>query len=78
MKNLRGFKREILRCAQNDKNSLLIAHWYNTQINDIWVRMVECAQTLKIDFLENFVVLFILIGVHAFMNWGDLTVKLRR
>ncbi|MBU4355925.1 MAG: hypothetical protein KJ822_11340, partial [Proteobacteria bacterium] len=23
-----GFKGEILRCAQNDKNSLLIAHWY--------------------------------------------------
>jgi hypothetical protein len=26
VKNLGGFKREILRCAQNDKNSLLIAH----------------------------------------------------
>ena len=31
MKNLGGFKREILRCAQNDKNSLLIAHWYKNQ-----------------------------------------------
>jgi hypothetical protein len=26
VKNLGGFKAEILRCAQNDKKSLLIAH----------------------------------------------------
>ena len=28
MKNLGGFKREILRGAQIDNNSLLLAHWY--------------------------------------------------
>jgi hypothetical protein len=28
VKNLGGFKREILRCAQNDKKSLLMALWY--------------------------------------------------
>ena len=32
MKNLGGLKREILRYAQNDKNGLLIAHWY--PVND--------------------------------------------
>jgi hypothetical protein len=28
VKNLGGFKREILRCPQNDKKSLLIANLY--------------------------------------------------
>jgi hypothetical protein len=28
VKNLGGIKREILRGVQNDKKSLLIAHWY--------------------------------------------------
>jgi hypothetical protein len=28
VKNLGGLKKEILRCAQNDKKSLLIAYWY--------------------------------------------------
>ena len=30
VKNFGGFKREILRCPQNDKNSLLIAHGYKS------------------------------------------------
>ena len=30
MKNLGSLRREILRGAQNDKNSLLMAHWYET------------------------------------------------
>ena len=30
MKNLGELKKEILRCAQNDKKSLLIALWYQT------------------------------------------------
>ena len=33
MKNLDGCKREILRCAQNDKNSPLIAHCYKSLDN---------------------------------------------
>jgi tetratricopeptide (TPR) repeat protein len=28
VKNLGAFKREILRCTQNDKKGLLIAHWF--------------------------------------------------
>jgi len=32
VKNLGGFKGEILRGAQNDKNSLLIAHWYKISL----------------------------------------------
>lgn len=41
-----------------------------TQINDIWMRMIEYAQILC--FFENFVVLRIPIGVIAFKNWSDL------
>jgi hypothetical protein len=28
VKNLGGYKGEILRCTQNDKNCRLTAHWY--------------------------------------------------
>jgi hypothetical protein len=28
VKNLGGFKGEILRCTQNDNKSFLIGHWY--------------------------------------------------
>jgi hypothetical protein len=37
VKNLGGYKAAILRGAQNDKNSLLIAHWYkNRQLERIY------------------------------------------
>jgi len=35
VKNLSGFKGEILRCAQNDKNSLLIAPWYHNRHHEL-------------------------------------------
>jgi hypothetical protein len=35
VKNLGGFKGEILRCGQKDKNSLLIARWYEVCPGDL-------------------------------------------